>query len=435
MVVIDTALEQRHREGRPVRVGMVGAGYMARGIALSILQAPPGMKLVAVANRTISEAVRVYREAGMEEIVFADSSDKLGEALQVGKCAVTDNALLVCEAEGVDAIIEVTGEIEFGSVVALRAFEFGKHVILMNAELDATLGPILKVYADRQNVVFTNTDGDEPGVAMNLYRFVNSIGYQPVAAGNIKGFIDPYRTPDTQREFAARHQQKPRMITSFADGTKLSMEATILANATGFRVGKRGMYGPRCKDVREVAQLLPAEQLLATGLVDYVLGAEPGTGAFVIGYNTQPALQQYMRYFKMGEGPFYVFYTPYHLPHLQLPLSVARAVLFRDPTVTPSGVPRCDVISVAKRDLRAGEVLDGIGGFTCYGTIENFEASCEKDLLPMGLSQDCRLVRDIKKDTALSYADVVLPENRVSDRLRSELLSHFGFRSGLQTPA
>jgi predicted homoserine dehydrogenase-like protein len=424
MVIVDTALEKRQQEGKPVRVALIGAGYMGRGIALQII-GMVGMRLVAISNRTIAEAERAYREAGVSTARSVESVSQLEAAIAKNQYAITDEATLLCQAEGIDAVIEATGEVEFGARVALQAIAHGKHVILMNAELDATIGPILKVYADRAGVVITNTDGDEPGVAMNLYRFVKTIGYHPVLAGNIKGFIDPYRTPETQQAFAAKVKQKPPMITSFADGTKLSMETAILANATGFKVGRRGMYGHRCAHVKEVLSLFSAEQLLERGLVDYTLGAEPGTGAFVVGYNDHPIKQQYMSYFKMGDGPLYLFYTPYHLPHLQLSLTVARAVLFHDPTIAPLGVPSCDVITIAKRDLNAGETLDGIGGFTCYGVIENSEVCQADNLLPMGLSCDCRLKRDIGRDQAITYGDVELPEDRLADKLRAEQNVHF----------
>ena len=425
MVIVDTALEKRHQEGNPVRVALVGAGYMGRGIALQIVTCMLGMRLVAISNRTLPEAERAYHEAGVTAPLFVETVSQLEEAIAQNKYAITDDAMLLCAAGGIDALIEATGEVEFGANVVLQAILNGKHVILMDAELDATLGPILKVYADRVGVLITNTDGDEPGVAMNLYRFVRTIGYRPVLAGNIKGFIDPYRTPETQKAFAAKVNQKPLMITSFADGTKLSMETAILTNATGFKVGKRGMYGHRCSHVKDILTLFSAEQLLRCGLVDYTLGAEPGTGAFVVGYNEHPILQKYMSYFKMGDGPLYLFYTPYHLPHLQLCLTVARAVLFRDATIAPMGPPVCDVITVAKRDLQAGEVLDGIGGFTCYGVIENSEVCQAGNLMPMGLSQGCRVKWDLARDQAITYGDVVLPEGRLVDKLRAEQNSYF----------
>jgi predicted homoserine dehydrogenase-like protein len=327
---------------------------------------------------------------------------------------------MLCQAQGIDAIIESTGDVEFSAHVAMEAIRNRKHIILMNAELDATVGPLLKVYADRAGVVFTNADGDQPGVMMNLLRFVRTIGYQPVLAGNIKGLQDHYRTPETQKGFAAQHNITPQMATSFADGTKISMENAVVANATGFRVGRRGMYGPRCAHVSEAVNLFPLGQMLNGGLVDYILGAEPGPGVFILGYNDHPVRQGYMKYFKMGEGPLYVFYVPYHLPHLEVPLTAARAVLFHDAAAAPLGGPVVDVITLAKRDLKAGETLDGIGGFTCYGVAENSDLCLSGNLLPMGLSEGCRLKRDIRRDETISYEDVRLPDNRLSDRLRTE---------------
>jgi predicted homoserine dehydrogenase-like protein len=249
---------------------------------------------------------------------------------------------------------------------------------------------------------------------------VKSIGYDPVLVGNIKGLQDYYRTPETQKGFAEAHGLSPEMATSFADGTKISMENAIVANATGFKTGKRGMYGPRCKHVNEAVDLFPVDELMAGGLVDYILGAEPGPGVFVLGHNDHPERRGYMNYFKMGAGPIYPFYIPYHLPHLEVPLTVARAVLFKDAAVTPIAGPVCDVITMAKRDLKEGELLDGIGGFTCFGMIENADVCRAENLLPMGLSEACRLKTDVNKDRPITYEDVVLPEGRLCNQLRLE---------------
>jgi predicted homoserine dehydrogenase-like protein len=343
---------------------------------------------------------------------------------------VTEDAELVCKAGPVEVVIEATGDVEFGAAVSVQALEHGKHLVLMNAELDATLGPILKERADRAGVVLTNTDGDQPGVVMNLLRFVRTIGVRPVMAGNIKGLHDPYRTPETQRGFAEAHGQDTKMITSFADGTKLSMEMVVVANATGFGVGRRGMYGPRCRHVNDATGLFSLEDLLGRGpeggLVDYVLGAEPGPGVFVLGYDPDPARAAYMKYLKMGDGPLYVFYTPYHLPHLEVPISAARAVLFGDAAITPLGAPVCEVLTVAKRDLEAGETLDGIGGFTAYGVIENADVARGEAFLPMGLADGCTLKVDVPKDRAVAFGDVSLPTGRLCDRLWKEQLDRFG---------
>jgi predicted homoserine dehydrogenase-like protein len=326
---------------------------------------------------------------------------------------------MVCQSPSVDAIIEATGTIEYGARVVLDALQHRKHVVLCNAELDATLGPILKAYADQAGVVYSNVDGDEPGVAMNLIRFVRGIGLRPVVAGNLKGLYDPYRTPDTQREFAKRYGQNPRAAASFADGTKLSMELAVLANATGFQVARPGMYGPKLSHVDDTAKFY-RDKLLRHGMVDFTVGAAPANGAFVLGHTDAPVQQAYLKYMKMGDGPLYTFYTPFHLPQWEAATTVARAVLLGDATIAPQGAPVCDAVSVAKRDLSVGETLDGLGGFTCYGRLENYPESRRQRALPIGLSEGCRLLKGIAKDQTVSYDDVVLPEDRLSDQLRLE---------------
>jgi predicted homoserine dehydrogenase-like protein len=433
MIIVDAALEKREREMRPIRVGLIGTGYMGRGIAHQLLKPPVGMRLAAIYNRTIAKAEGVMRCAGVDNFLRATSAAQLEDAVARGKHAVAEDPLLLCDAANIDVILDATSDIEFGARIAFRAIERGKHVVL-NAAVDSTIGPILKTYADRQRVVLTYADGDEPGVAANLYRFVKGLGYLPVAAGNLKGLLDHYRTPQTQRAFAERIKQSPEMVTSYADGTKLAMECTILANATGLRIGKRGMYGPKCAHVRDAVSLFPPDKLLNGGLVDYLLGAEPGTGVFVIGYNEAPLNRDYMTYFKMGDGPFYVFYTPYHLPHLQVLSTIARAALFGDATVTPLGKPVADVLTLGKRDLKAGQTLDCIGGFDYYGQIDDAEVIQQEQLLPLALAQGCRLKRDVAKDQPLTYRDVEIPEGRLCDRLRAEQNEWFFGASDLREP-
>ncbi len=426
MVIVDEALKRRQSEGNPIRVALIGAGYIGSAIALEMLTGITGMKLVAICNRTPSKARRAYEAGGIQSVKDVQTLAQLEQCIGDGVYATTDDPMLLCQAENVDAVIEAKTEVDFGARVVLEAIANRKAVILMNAAVDATVGPILKVYADRAGVVLTYTDGDEPGVAMNLYRFLKTVGYQPLLMGQIKGLLDHYRNPETQRAFAEKAKQKPAMIASYADGTKLSLEATIMANATGFKVGKRGMYGPKCADVRHIVEHFSAEQLLqAGGWVDYVLGAEPGSGAFVVAYSDSPIKREYMVNFKMGGGPLHVFYTPYHLAHVQAPLSVARAVLFHDATIAPAGAPVCDTFAVAKRDLKAGDVLDGMGGFTCYGLIDNYDTCQAENLLPITLSQDCRMKRDVGKDQPITYSDVLLPADRLCDRLRIEQQRHF----------
>jgi len=384
------------------------------------------MQVVAIANRTLENAERALADAGVDEYTSVRDQATLDDLLDRGGRAVTSDPLLLCRTPGIEAIIECTGEVEAGARVVTEAIANGKHVLLVNAELDATVGPILKVLADRAGVVVTNADGDEPSVAMNMFRFVQTIGYQPVLAGNVKGFLDHRRNPDTQKGFADAHGQRPFMVTSFADGTKLSLEATVLANATGFKVRQRGMEGRRLAHVRDLVDLYDPKELREQGLVEYVLGAEPGSGAFVIGYNDDPMLMPYMSYFKLGDGPLYMFYRPFHLTHLEAPLSVARAVLFGDATIAPRGGPVCEVATIAKRDLEAGEELDGIGGYTCYGLIDNIENARRDDVLPIGLSAEARLTRPVPQDQPVTYADVTLPQGRLIDHLRAQQADHFG---------
>ena len=424
MIILDQALAAREAQGRPVRIGLVGAGYMARGIAAHA-RTIRGVEVVAIANRTLSRAVDILGENGWSRPEEVSSVGELEDAIARRSPVVAGDPMLLCAAEGVDVVMDTTGEVEFGAGLALEAIQHGKHVVLVNAELDATLGPVLKHRADKAGVVITNTDGDEPGVTLNLFRYVSTIGLQPVLVGNIKGFIDQHRNPDTQRGFAESVGQGAKMITSFADGTKLSMETTLVANATGFHVARRGMNGHRCGHVRDVLDFYSADELLDGGLVDYVLGAEPGTGAFVVGYTVDPVIRTYLGHFKLGDGPFYVFYTPWHLPQAEAPLTAARAAIFRDASVTPRGAPSCDVVAVAKRDLGRGEVLDGIGGFTCYGVIENAEVSRRERLLPMGLSEGCEVLVDVAADSPIGYEHVRVPPGRLADELRAEQESLF----------
>jgi predicted homoserine dehydrogenase-like protein len=417
---VDTALQERELTGRPIRVGMIGAGATGRAIALQLGTPVPGIRLVAIANRTTTHAERAFREAGITGWSRVTSAREAETKISQGLPVLTDDPSALTSCAAIDIIVEVTGTVEAAARVALDSFDNGKHVVLVNAELDSFIGPILKVKADKAGVVITHTDGDEPGVAMTLLRYLRSLGLRPVAAGNLKGMVDYYRNPDTQRVFAERNDQNARKVTSFADSTKLSMEATVLANATGFHAGRRGMYGPACKEVREMANLLPVDQMLSTGLVDYALGAAPYTGAFVIVHEESPRKKVQLAYYKLGDGPFYVFYTPFHLPHIQLASTIGRAVLLRDPTVAPIAGPVCEVETVAKRDLKAGDLLDGIGGFSAYGLIENAGTARAMAALPIALSEGCVMRRDVSKDSVLNFDDVQGPAGRLAEALWCE---------------
>lgn len=424
-----SALRERENSGHPVRVGMIGAGATGRAIALQLGTPVPGIRLVGIANRTVSHAERAYLEAGITQWGNVSSASDAEAAITRGLPVLTDDPTVLTRCNAIDIIIEATGSIEPAAHVALDAIAHGKNLVLVNAELDSLIGPILKERADKVGVVITHTDGDEPGVAMTLVRYLQTLGLRTVAAGNIKGMVDYYRNPDTQKAFAEKNDQDVMKVTSFADSTKLSMETTVLANATGFHVGRRGMYGPKCGYVREIANLLPAEQMLETGLVDYALGAAPHTGAFVIVHEENPLKKVQLSYYKLGDGPFYVFYTPFHLPHLQIAATLGRAAIHRDPTIAPMGGPVCEVVSVAKRDLKAGERLDGVGGFCTYGLIDNFASARALNALPIALSEGCVLRHDVKKDSVVSFADVSARKEGIVETLWREQMDRWSGES------
>ncbi|MGI9626708.1 MAG: NAD(P)H-dependent oxidoreductase [Longimicrobiales bacterium] len=435
MILVDKALEERAAAGKPLRVGMVGAGFMARGSALRIVKEVPGMDLVAIANRTLPRTEQIYADGGVSDVARVTSVSELERAIEGGRPAVTEDPQLLCEAGPIDVILEITGAVEYGAHVAMAAIRNGKHFVTMNAELDGTVGPILKALADQAGVVFSGCDGDQPGVEMNLYRFVKGIGVRPVLCGNIKGLHDPYRNPTTQEGFAKQWGQNVHMVTSFADGTKISFEQAIVANATGMTVGQRGMFGPTVEpgtSIEEAAGWYPEEALLeGPGIVDYVVAARPGPGVYVIGTHDDPIHQHYLNLYKMGEGPLYCFYTPYHLCHFEAPNSVARAALFGDAAIASIGGPMVDVVATAKVDLADGDEIDALGGYKTYGLAEKAEVTATERLLPIGLAEGCRVIRPVVKDAVLTYDDVELPEQLLSVQLRRDQDEKFGLQSAL----
>jgi len=422
MLIVDTALKKREAEGKPVRVGMIGAGFMGRGLANHILNTVPGMVLAAVSNRSLAGAKRAYVEFGAPEPVVATSQGQLEDAIRSGKPVITEDANLLIDSDNIDCLVDVTGAVEFGAVVTLRAIERKKHMVTMNAELDGTVGPILKKYADKAGVVLTGCDGDQPGVQLNLWRFVNGLGVTPLVCGNIKGLQDEHRNPTTQKGFAEKWGQNPYMVTSFADGTKISFEQAIVANATGMSVQKRGMVGrEHAGHVDELTKFYDVDAIKKLGgVVDYVVKSLPGPGVFVLGTHDDPKQRHYLNLYKLGEGPLYSFYTPYHLCHFEVPNSVARAVLFHDAVIQPIDGPKVDVITTSKIALAAGDVLDELGGYKTYGVAEAYAVSRKERLLPMGLAEGCKLKRAVPADTAITYDDVEIPAGRVADRLRAE---------------
>lgn len=433
MIIVDLALQKREQEGRPIRVAMIGAGAIGRGVASQIVNHTRGMVLAVVANRTIANAAKALELSGVSEWKSVANLTELDECLSKGVPAVTDDLYLACESAGVDIIVEVLSDVELAASVALRAFSHGKDYLTMNAEMDATFGLELRARADAAGVIYSVSDGDQPGVEMNLWRYVKGLGLEPLVCGNIKGLQDCRRNPTTQEGFAKTWNQGVKMVTSFADGTKISFEQACVANATGMCVSQRGMLGGDFRghidelchsgryDVEELRKL--------GGVVDYVVGSSPAAGVFVLATHDDPFHRFNLKLYKMGEGPLYAFYAHTHLCYFDVPVSAARIVLFRD-TVIAAREHKVDVVTVAKTDLKAGTVLDGIGGYHSYGTCENVPVANAARLLPMGLSEGCRLLRDIPCDSLITYDDVEVPAGRLIDELRASMLRRLGNDDG-----
>jgi len=245
--------------------------------------------------------------------------------------------------------------------------------------------------------------------------------------GNVKGLQDRYRNPTTQQGFAEQWGQNPYMVTSFADGSKISFEQAIVANATGFKVRSRGMS--RGLEFRgspmELPSLYDLDELREIGgVIDYTVGP-PNVKVYCLAEHPDPKQRHYLELYKMGTGPLYPFWTPYHLVHLEVPNAIARVALFGDSVAPPLDGPVVEVCACAKRDLKAGETLDDYGGYMTYGEAVNTEEMSTGHYLPEGLAAGCRLLRDVAQDAVLTYDDVDLPPGRLADALRAEQYRHF----------
>src|SRR3954454_9910864 len=433
MWIVDTALKARADQSRPIRVGIVGAGFMCQGLTNQIVNSTVGMRVVAISNRRPERAVAVFKYAGCEDIVVAESQIKFDDAAARARPVATEDPMLLARSPHIDVLVDVTGSVEYGAHVVLEAFKYRKDVVLMNAELDATIGPILQTYAGQHGVILTCCEGDEPGLQMNLYRWVKGLGLIPRVIGNVKGLQDPYRNPTTQQGFAERWGQNAAMVTSFADGSKISFEQSIVANATGFKVRSRGMSRglQYTGDVLKIGELYDVEELRKLGgAIDYVVGT-PLTKVYCLAEHPDPKQQHYLNLYKMGPGPLYAFFMPYHLVHFEVPNAIARTALFRDPVIKPLAGPVVEVCAVAKRDLAAHEVLDDYGMYMTYGEAVNVEEMSRERYLPEGLVEGCRLQRAVPKDSVITYNDVVLPPGRLADRLRAEQYLRFRGESWL----
>lgn len=403
----------------PIRVAVVGIGSTGRGLLLQST-ITPGIRCVAIADihleRAVSAAERFKRDYRVVRTL-----DEMHSAIAQGKLAICEDGDLVARCELLDVFIEATSSIPAGGRHAIAALEHGKHVVMMNYEANLMFGPWLAHLAEDRGLVYTACDGDQPAVLKRLADEVALMGFKLVMTGNIKGYLDRYANPTTIIPEADKRGLDYRMCASFTDGTKLCVEMAVLANGLGLRTATPGMFGPRAASVRDVLNKFDFDELWdgERGLVDYILGAEPKGGVFVVGYTDDDYQRETLGWLppQMGKGPYYVFTRTYHLVHFEAMASVAEAALNRRAVLKPDFGFRTNVYAYAKRYLRQGETLDGVGGYACYGLIENCDANGWNAGLPICLADGVVLKRDVAQDAKILWDDVELDDERFDVQL------------------
>lgn len=434
-------LARRSELGRPVRVGLVGAGQMGRGF-IDQVHRIAGMDVVAVADVQPGLAETALHAAGIDTVATNADVGSMSEAVAAGGHVALESAELLTQLP-VDVVIEASGIPSVGAATAMRSILAGKDVGLLTVETDVTVGLLLHRLAAASGVVYSVCRGDEPVEAKQLVDYALDLGFDVVCAGKGKNnTFDRTGTPDTLTDEAHRRGMNPKMLTSFVDGSKTMIEMTALSNATGLRVSRRGMHGPTTT-VDQLAHVFTTTDegglLERPGVVDYAMGPV-APGVFCVARTDRKLVREGMAYLLMGDGPTYAFYRPYHLANLEASLTVASAVLDRVPDLAPVGWT-AEVVATAKRDLHGGETIDGIGGHTVYGVIEDAGTAADQRLLPLGLAGGAALVRDVPQDQSLTYADVELDESslivqlrRLQDTMLPELQRGSGHVDGLGLP-
>jgi predicted homoserine dehydrogenase-like protein len=404
------ALAVLEREGRPVRVGLVGAGQMGTDLMVQIDQMP-GLTVTAVATRTpdrVTEAAAMTSRAA--DISRVSTVTEITNAVKAGRIAATDDLAIVCHSPDVDVIIDATGNPDAGAMVALATIAAKKHIVMMNAEADVTAGAYLSAEADKAGVVYTLGAGDEPVAAMELIRFVQALGYPVVAAG--KGKNNAFNIdaiPDDYRAEAIRRNMNPRMLVEFVDGSKTAVEMSIIANACGFTPDVPGMHGPAAPRDELQKYFCPKEEgglLSRKGVVDYSVAKGVAPGVFCVAEMRHPRVRERMNDLHLGPGPYYSFFRPYHLTSLEVPLSAACAVLYHESHMRPLPRPAAEVGAMAKRNLKPGEVLDAIGEYSYRGYALAMTDAKARNALPLGLAQGSKVIRPVAKGTLIRWGDV-----------------------------
>lgn len=390
--------------GEPIRIAIIGIGSMGKGLAHQA-RITPGLLCNGLADRDLSRAVACATFLGREHRMV-ETADQVSDAIRGGLLPVCEDGRLLAACQDIDVLVESSSDIAAGGQHAETAISAGHHVVMMNAEADLIFGPYLMALADTAGVVYSSTDGDQPGVIAHLVDEIERWGFELIMAGNMKGFLDRYSDPTKIMPEARRRNFDDKMAAGYTDGTKLCIEMALVANAFGLAATTTGMIGPRVGHVREVLEVFDFEAIRRTGpVVDYVLGAQPDGGVFVVGHCDHPYQRSMLKMLKMGDGPFYVFYRPYHLCHVEAMAAVLLAAEGRA-VMQPRHGFRTNVYAYAKADLPAGRRLDGFGGYTCYGLIENCDFLASPPGLPLCLTEGLVLARDVRKDQRLTFADI-----------------------------
>lgn len=434
MLNMDQKLLKREEEGKIIRTGIVGAGQMGRGMVtqMAIMK---GISPSIVSDIKIENVINAFHYAGIsdEQIAIAKTLEDANKYMEMGKFVATDNSDLISQANLVECAIDVTGVPEVGVKIAIDSMNNGKHVVMMDVETDVVIGSYLKKLGDKNGVVYTGSAGDEPGAVMELYSFAKAMGMDVKVMGKGKNNkLDYDCNPDTVLEEATRRKMSPRMLCAFKDGTKTMVEMTAMSNATGLVPDVIGGHGPaanpaeRCKELNEIFKLKEDGGILNKhGVVEYVNGIAPGVFVTVSTENEEIAYQ--MQYHSMGPGPLWTLYRPYHLCNLETPLTVAKAVIDKEPTIIPIDGPVSECITVAKRDLKAGEYIDGIGGYTTYGSIATSKETYEKGYVLYGLvNKKARMLKDAKKGQLLTLDMVELDTSTQLYHVRKEQDAMYG---------
>lgn len=407
-------LERLSALEHPIHVGIIGIGSMGKGLFYQS-HITPGIQCVAMADVKIERAIRCAKWLKRDYHVVS-SVEAMNAAVREGALALCEDADLIARCDLVDVFLDSSSAIAAAAKFTITALEHRKHLVMMNAEADLVFGPYLLQLAQKNGVVYTSCDGDQHVVIKHLVDELRMWGFDLVMAGNIKGFLDRYSDPTKIIPEADKRMLDYKMAAAYTDGTKLNIEMALIANALGLSAPIPGMRGPRARDVRESLFLFDLPEIWKDRqpVVDYVLGAEPLGGVFAIGYTENTYQRSMLAWFppKMGNGPFYVFYRPYHLSHVEAMSSVAGVYLDRRHDLRPDFGMKTNVYAYAKRALHAGETLDGIGGYNCYGLIENVRGKNPGAGMPICLATDMKLVRDVARDERITMQDVAFDPAR-----------------------